>query len=84
MVENNNNNDEKEKKPVEKTEPSTPYLVARFIEILSIGAFIFGFLWNSTEVLNLTTPQFMMLYGGFGTIISEIVARVFKKKQFTK
>jgi len=88
MVENNNNNKEKEKetdkKQVKETEPSTPYLVARFIEILSIGAFIFGFLWNSTEVLNLTTPQFMMLYGGFGTIISEIVARVFKKKQFTK
>ena len=71
------------KQDIEKqsNEPSTPYLAARFIEIICIGAFIFGFLWNGTEVLNLTTPQFMMLYGGTGAVVSEILARLFKKKQ---
>jgi len=66
-------------KPVD--EPSTSYLVARVIELLCIGAFVFGFLWNGTEVMNLTTPQFMMLYGGSGAVIAEVVARIFKKKQ---
>ena len=65
-------------------EPSTPYLISRIIEMLCIGAFVFGFLWNGTEMLNLTTPQFMMLYGGVGAIISEIIARIFKKKQDIK
>jgi hypothetical protein len=62
-------------------EPSTSYVVARFIELLCIGAFVFGFLWNGTEVMNLTTPQFMMLYGGSGAVISEVTARIIKKKQ---
>ena len=66
-------------KPVE--EPSTAYLAARVIEMLCVGAFVFGFLWNGTEVMNLTTPQFMMLYGGSGAVIAEVVARIIKKKQ---
>lgn len=70
-------------KQVVKQEPSTPYLVARFIEMLCIGAFVFGFLWNGTEVLNLSTPQFMMLYGGTGAALAEVIARVIKKKQDT-
>ena len=74
-------NKEKEKQVVESKEPSTPYLISRVIEMLCIGAFVFGFLWNGTEVLNLTTPQFMMLYGGTGAVVSEVVARIFKKKQ---
>ena len=61
-------------------EPNTVYKVARFIEVFCIGAFVFGFLWNGTEIMNLTTPQFMMLYGGTGALISEIIARIFKKK----
>ena len=69
-------------KPIE--EPSTSYLVARVIELLCIGAFVFGFLWNGTEVMNLTTPQFMMLYGGSGAVISEVIARIIKKKQNTR
>ena len=67
-----------------KEEPSTSYLVARFIELLCVGAFVFGFLWNGTEVMNLTTPQFMMLYGGSGAVIAEVVARIIKKKQNTR
>jgi hypothetical protein len=65
-------------------EPSTSYLVARSIELLCVGAFVFGFLWNGTEVMNLTTPQFMMLYGGSGAVIAEVVARIIKKKQNTR
>jgi len=56
------------------------YYGIRFVEVICIGIAVFGFLWNTTEVLNLTTPQFMMLYGGSGAVISEIISRVFKKK----
>jgi hypothetical protein len=83
MEENIEEKKEAEKK-VDIQEPSTPYLIARFIELLCIGAFVFGFLWNGTEIMNLTTPQFMMLYGGSGAVISEVVARIFKKKQNTR
>lgn len=66
----------------EKTE-SKPiqYLAARYLEILCISLFIFGFLWNGTEVMNLTTPQFLMLYGGAGAVICELLARLFSKKK---
>jgi hypothetical protein len=75
---------ERKRKLEHNQEPSTPYIISRFIELLCIGAFVFGFLWNGTEVMNLTTPQFMMLYGGSGAVISEVVARIFKKKQSIK
>jgi len=57
------------------------YVAVRILECLSVAAFIFGFLWNGTEVLNLTTPQFMMLYGGSGAVICEVLARLFSKKK---
>jgi hypothetical protein len=57
------------------------YIASRYIEIVSIAIFIFGFLWNGTEVMNLTTPQFMMLYGGSGAVICEVLARLFSKKK---
>lgn len=77
--------EEKEKEAEKKVEePSTSYMIARVIELLCIGAFVFGFLWNGTEIMNLTTPQFMMLYGGSGAVISEVVARIIKKKQNIK
>jgi hypothetical protein len=60
---------------------SMQYLAARYLEILCISLFIFGFLWNGTEVMNLTTPQFLMLYGGAGAVICEILARLFSKKK---
>lgn len=62
-------------------EPPIKYLVFRYLEIICIGAFIFGVLWNGTEVMKLTTPQFMMLYGGTGAVICEILARIFSKKK---
>lgn len=65
-----------EKKPV-------GYLLAKYLEILCISLFIFGFLWNGTEVMNLTTPQFLMLYGGFGAVVCEVLARLFMRKKKT-
>jgi len=62
-------------------ETDIKYLVFRYVECFCIALFIFGFLWNGTEILNLTTPQFLMLYGGSGSIISEILARLFSKKK---
>ncbi len=39
------------------------YATIRLIECLCIGIFIFGFLWEGTEILRLTFPEFMMVYG---------------------
>ena len=64
-----------------ETEPNIKYLAFRYLELVCIGAFIFGFLWNGTETLELTTPQFMMLYGGVGAAICEVFARIFSKKK---
>lgn len=52
------------------------YLGIRIIECICIGVFIFGLLWNGTEILQLTFSQFMILYGGVGAAISEILARI--------
>ena len=61
------------------------YLAFRYIEGICIAVFVFGFLWHGTETLKLTLPQFMMLYGGCGAAISELLARLFynilKKKE---
>jgi len=65
-------------------EPNVKYLAIRYIEIICIGVFVFGALWEGTIVMNLTTPQFLMIYGGCGAIISEVLARLFKKKQHIK
>lgn len=56
------------------------YYGIRFIQIICIGLAVFGGLWKGTEVLNLDTPGFLMVYGGSGALISEVVARIFKKK----
>ena len=62
-------------------EPSIKYVATRYLEIICIALFIFGFLWNGTEVMNLTTPQFLMLYGGSGAVICEVLSRLFSKKK---
>ena len=65
----------------------TAYVAFRWLEGICISVFIFGFLWNGTEMLNLTMPQFMMLYGGVGAIVSEGLARLINrqiKKNITK
>ena len=58
----------------------TVYLAFRYIEGICIAVFIFGFLWEGTELLKLTMPEFMMLYGGTGTILSEFLARILHKQ----
>lgn len=55
------------------------YVIIRMIQLLCIGAFVFGSLWEGTIRFNLSTPQFLMVYGGTGAVISEIIARVFKR-----
>ena len=66
---------------IDPPHPNYKYLVFRYIEVICIALFIFGFLWNGTEVMHLTTPQFMMLYGGSGAVICEILSRLFSKKK---
>ena len=58
----------------------TMYIVVRIIECFSIAVFVFGVLWEGTEILNLSTPEFLMMYGGIGAVISELLSRLFKKK----
>jgi len=65
-------------------EPDLKYLAVRYIEMICIGIFVFGFLWEGTIVMNLTTPQFLMMYGGCGAVISEILSHLFKKKPKVK
>ena len=57
------------------------YIAIRFIELICIAAVIFGVLWEGTETFNLTMPQFLIMYGSIGAIISEILARIFSKKK---
>lgn len=72
--------EEDNKKKQQNETKTNIYYGIRFIQVLCIGIATFGALWKGTEVLNLDTPEFMIVYGGSGALISEIVARVFKKK----
>jgi len=58
---------------------NTKYVVMRYLQMICVGAFVFGALWEGTIKFNLTTPQFLMVYGGTGAVISEVLARIFKK-----
>jgi len=73
---------------MENETTKSAYIAIRYIEGICIAVFVFGFLWNGTEVLQLTLPQFMMLYGGVGALVAEGVARVInnilKKKDSKK
>ena len=71
---------ERQEKQYDEERNTNIYLGIRFVEMICIGIAVFGMLWKGTEVLNLDTPEFMMVYGGSGALISEIIARVFKKK----
>jgi len=59
------------------------YLAFRYIEGICIAVFVFGMLWEGSEIFNLSFPEFMMLYGGLGAVISEFIAR-FLSKQIKK
>lgn len=41
---------------------------------------VFGAVWESTLLLSLTIPEFMMLYGFFGVFACEIVKRALEWK----
>ncbi len=56
------------------------FSIIRFVEIACIGLFVFGLIWNTSEILKLTVPQFMMLYGGVGAGVCESIIRWSKKK----
>ena len=64
---------------MEKENIRNTYLAFRYIEGICIAVFIFGFLWEGTEMLKLTLPEFMMLYGGVGAVVSEFLARLLNK-----
>jgi hypothetical protein len=54
------------------------YVGVRMIELICIAAFLFGLLWQGADTLKLTVPQFLMLYGGTGTVVCEAMARLLK------
>lgn len=60
------------------------YIWIRIIECFCFAIAIFGVLWEGTERLQLTFPQFMMLYGVIGAIVSEILARFFQRRSKKK
>ena len=65
---------------MEKETTKNAYLAFRYIEAICIAVFIFGLLWEGTELVKLTLPEFMMLYGGVGAVLSEGLARLFYKQ----
>ena len=72
--------EEKDKQKIKQETRTNIYYGMRFVQVLCIGVAVFGALWHGTEILYMTTPQFMMVYGTAGAIISEVIARIFKKK----
>jgi len=72
--------DQKDKLIATKETKANIYYGIRFVQVLCIGVAVFGGLWKGTEVMNLDTPSFMIVYGGAGALISEVIARLFKKK----
>ena len=72
--------DQKDKVKAATETKTNIYYGIRFVQVMCIGVAMFGGLWKGTEVMNLDTPSFMMVYGGTGAVISEVIARVFKKK----
>ena len=63
----------------EAEESISKYVIIRMVQMICIGAFLFGALWEGTIRFNLTTPQFLMVYGGTGAVLSELIARFFKR-----
>ena len=56
------------------------YFITRVIEIICIGLFFFGLLWEGTIIFNLSTPQFLIAYGGAGAVVTHVLAYFLKKK----
>lgn len=60
------------------------YVAARMLELLFASAFVFGVMWQGAETFMLSVPQFLMLYGGLGALICDLVARALKAPKFTE
>lgn len=48
----------------------------RFIQLLSIAAFVFGGMWTSADTLKLSLAEFLMLYGFVGIVVPEVMIRL--------
>ena len=75
MVTETKKNDAVEVKVNAEVNTNTMYVGIRYLEGICIAVFVFGLLWEGTEILKLTLPQFLMVYGGAGAVISELMAR---------
>lgn len=53
----------------------------RFVELLSISVFILGAMWQGADMMKLSLPQFMMLYGLITAVASELAVRVAQRAQ---
>jgi len=58
----------------------TAYLGFRYLEGLCIAIFVFGLLWEGTEIFDLSTPEFLIVYGGAGAVITELLSRLTQKQ----
>lgn len=75
-VPENKHSDTNEKNCINGTETyKTIYIGFRYLEGICIAVFVFGLLWEGAEILKLTLPEFLILYGGAGALVSEIMAR---------
>jgi len=64
MVEGNNITQTSTKASEDWEEPLiNKYVIIRLVQLICVGAFVFGALWEGTIRFNFTTPQFLMVYG---------------------
>lgn len=79
-------------------ETSTDYkkmgvLGLRFIQLITSGLFIVGFIWGFTDFISSLLPEngavtpfsvLMMLYGVIGSLTIEVIIRVVQRKKSVK
>ena len=54
----------------------TAYVSIRVLELIFAAVMVLGAMWEGAEILTLSVPQFMILYGIIGTIACEASARL--------
>lgn len=69
----------KEVKDMNKKQKKIAYIGIRMLEVVFIAMFILGIMWSGANVLNLTVPQFLMLYGAVGAGTCEVTAQGLKR-----
>jgi hypothetical protein len=70
----------KEVKAVDEEHQRWAIVGVRFIEFVSVTVLVFGLMWKGSDVLKLSLPDFMILYGAVGAVISELTARLLGRK----